>query len=491
MRSIVTIKFGSHLYGTTTPASDLDFKSVYIPDADDILLQRVRDSVNTARAKAEKEKNLPGEVEEESYSLQRYLGLLAEGQTVALDMFFAPEWSMTHEPSPEWREIIRNRDRLLTRRSAAFVGYCRQQANKYGIKGSRVAAARAALGLLASLVDEHGSAPKLREYEGLVRDEIEGVEHMVITDITLGNGTVVRHWDVCGRKLPFTSSIKNARDIVQRLVDEYGQRALQAESQQGIDWKALSHAVRVGTQAIEFLRTAHVTFPLPNAAHILDIKLGRLAYQEVSQEIEGLLQRVEAESLISPLPEAPDRAWIDLFVARAYGDAVKGDALVERAASFATAAHAAVKQVRKYTGEPYISHPAAVAAIVQSVPHTPEMVAAAWLHDVVEDTGVTLGTIRAEFGPAVADLVFWLTDKSKPEDGNREHRKAIDRDHSAAAPPAAQTIKLADLIDNTASIEALDPDFARVYRHEKARLLAVMTAGDPALLVRAMKTAAP
>jgi len=92
--------------------------------------------------------------------------------------------------------------------------------------------------------------------------------------------------------------------------------------------------------------------------------------------------------------------------------------LEDRARAFATAAHAAVKQLRKYTGEPYIVHPAAVAEIVKSVRHTPEMIAAAWLHDVVEDTGVTLEAIESEFGADVTSLVFWLTDQSKPSDGN-------------------------------------------------------------------------
>jgi (p)ppGpp synthase/HD superfamily hydrolase len=156
--------------------------------------------------------------------------------------------------------------------------------------------------------------------------------------------------------------------------------------------------------------------------------------------------------------------------------------LIERARVFATAAHAAVKQTRKYTNEPYICHPAAVVAIVKSVPHTDEMLAAAWLHDTAEDTGVTVDLIRAEFGGEVAGLVWWLTDQSRPEDGNRETRKAIDRNHLAAAPPEAQTIKLADLIDNTLTIEARDPDFAKLYRREKRQLLEVMTAGDPSLM---------
>lgn len=324
MKRIVRIKFGSHLYGTSTPASDIDYKSVYIPTARDIVLQRVQASVNTARRKEHKEKNLPGETEEESYSLQKYLALAAECQTVAMDVLFAPEWSMTQPSSPIWHEIVANRHRFITRRATAFVGYCRQQANKYGIKGSRVAAARAALTVLVRLVEEHGSTPKLGDYETEIRAVMADVEHMVLIDIPLPNGQVIRHWDVCNRKLPFPSSIKNARDIVQRLVDEYGARALQAESQQGVDWKALSHAVRVGSQAIELLRTGHITFPLPNREHVTRIKTGGVPYHDVATEIEDLLVRVEAESAQSSLPERPDFEWIDGFVERVYRAEVCG-----------------------------------------------------------------------------------------------------------------------------------------------------------------------
>ena len=158
---------------------------------------------------------------------------------------------------------------------------------------------------------------------------------------------------------------------------------------------------------------------------------------------------------------------------------------VERARVFATAAHAAVKQVRKYTFEPYIVHPTEVASIVASVPHTNEMLAAAWLHDTVEDTGVSIVDIQKEFGNEVASLVGWLTDVSTPEQGNRAVRKAIDREHTAMAPAAAQTVKLADLIANSRSIMAHDPAFAQVYLEEKRMLLEVLTRGDATLMAQA------
>jgi len=165
-----------------------------------------------------------------------------------------------------------------------------------------------------------------------------------------------------------------------------------------------------------------------------------------------------------------------------------GISIVQKAQIFAIAAHAAVQQKRKYTGEPYIVHPAEVASIVASVEgSTEDMVAAAWLHDVVEDTGITITDINLNFGADIAAIVGWLTDVSKPEDGNRAKRKAIDREHTAQAPAEAQTIKLADLISNSKSIMAHDPDFAVTYLAEKQLLLEVMTKGDRGLHAEASK----
>lgn len=158
---------------------------------------------------------------------------------------------------------------------------------------------------------------------------------------------------------------------------------------------------------------------------------------------------------------------------------------VEKAKKFADAAHEAVGQKRKYTGDPYIVHPVAVMNLVASVNHTKVMLMAALLHDTVEDTLVTLKDVEAEFGSEVCELVGWLTDVSQKEDGNRAVRKAIDRAHVAMAPAAAKTIKLADLINNSECIVANDPKFAAVYMPEKAALLEVLKEGDQTLWNRA------
>ena len=146
------------------------------------------------------------------------------------------------------------------------------------------------------------------------------------------------------------------------------------------------------------------------------------------------------------------------------------------ALSFATAAHDG--QVRKYTGEPYIWHPMSVSGtLALSHPQSSKaMIDAALLHDVVEDTPVTLDQILSVFGEETASLVGWLTDVSDKQDGNRAQRKAIDRAHTHQAPVQAQIIKCADLLDNSQSILKHDPNFAVVFLGEKRLLLDGMRA---------------
>jgi len=145
-----------------------------------------------------------------------------------------------------------------------------------------------------------------------------------------------------------------------------------------------------------------------------------------------------------------------------------------QALTYATAAHAAVGQRRKYTNEPYIVHPIRVATTVAKFGGTDEMISAAYLHDVVEDTGVSIEDILDMFGSVVAVIVDGLTNVSKPEDGNRAVRKELDREHSADATWAAQFVKCADIIDNAADISDNDPSFSVVYRKEKVLLLEVL-----------------
>lgn len=158
----------------------------------------------------------------------------------------------------------------------------------------------------------------------------------------------------------------------------------------------------------------------------------------------------------------------------------------ERALKFAWEAHKS--QERKYTREPYIEHPKRVAELVKTVPHTEEMVCASYLHDVVEDTPVSVEDIQRKFGRKVASLVHELTDqydKGSCPHLNRRQRKEKEVIRQAKISTEAKTIKLADVIDNTQDILKHDLNFARLYIPEMASLTEALQGGHFSLLLRA------
>ena len=155
---------------------------------------------------------------------------------------------------------------------------------------------------------------------------------------------------------------------------------------------------------------------------------------------------------------------------------LNGYELVIRAVQFAAQAHAG--QVRKYTGEPYLMHVLAVARGVASRTNDPEIIAAAVLHDVLEDTPTTYVQLRWEFGARTAMLVWELTDfytKESFPTMNRQERKRLEAERFSHVSAEAQLVKTYDLLDNTSTITQHDPGFAKVYLDEKRMLVSQMT----------------
>jgi guanosine-3',5'-bis(diphosphate) 3'-pyrophosphohydrolase len=152
-----------------------------------------------------------------------------------------------------------------------------------------------------------------------------------------------------------------------------------------------------------------------------------------------------------------------------------------RAMRFAMEAHK--NQKRKYTGEPYFLHLAEVAGMVATL-YSGQLdgkavIAVAWLHDVVEDCGISVEDLKEHFP---FDIPFGVAALSDLEEGNRETRKRLSRERLSKQPKWIQDIKVCDLISNTSSIVQRDPEFAKVYLREKELLLEVLTKADTGLV---------
>lgn len=150
---------------------------------------------------------------------------------------------------------------------------------------------------------------------------------------------------------------------------------------------------------------------------------------------------------------------------------------------YAHRAHNSIGQVRKYSGNPYIVHPARVVEIlIENGANNPATIEAAYLHDVIEDVfpikpEYSLDAIEQTFNPQVRLLVHELTDeytKEKYPRVNRENRKQLEAERIAKISDEGLKIKLADMIDNTSDIIKNDPGFARVYLKEKQRVLEML-----------------
>lgn len=322
MNKIIEIKFGSHLYGTNTEFSDLDLKGIYLPTARQIVLGQGKHSISTSRPKQEFEKNTKDDVDQELFSLKEFLKLLCEGQTVSLDILFSPKsfHMFKGEKYYLFEEIYKNKDKLLSKGILSFIGYARKQSAKYGIKGSRVRAVKDTIDFLNTL-NEKLLLKEIRselDSSNLFKDEF--INYVMLPD---PNNVMVTYFEVCNRKFQMTNSVKYTLAILNKIYNEYGQRAKLAQVNDGIDWKALSHAVRVNYEGQELLKTGKITFPCPEWKLLLDIKTGKMLYKEVETIIENGLNELEAAQKSSTLPEKPDLVWMENFVYDVYSDIVK------------------------------------------------------------------------------------------------------------------------------------------------------------------------
>ena len=302
MNLIVKMKFGAHLYGTATSESDVDYKGVFMPTREEVLLGRIPKSHSHTTGQDDS-RNTKDDIDVEIYSLHYFIKLACDGQTVAMDMLHAPE-EMILQTSPIWKAIIENRHRFYTRNLKSFIDYARRQASKYGIKGSRINNALRVLDLLKKEDPER----KMRE----VWDDLPRIEHCY--DVAPDpNG--MRQYQVCGKSFQESATIGYVIPILEKFYNDYGQRARLAAENKNIDWKAVSHALRAAYQTREILTENNITYPLKTAPFLMKVKQGELDYlTEVAPVLEALMEEVEALSLRSTLPEEVDRKFWDQFV---------------------------------------------------------------------------------------------------------------------------------------------------------------------------------
>jgi len=323
---IMKCLFGSHLYGLQTPSSDKDYKGIYLPERDNLLLGNYAKHYSQSTGD-NKSKNTADDIDVEIFSLPYFIELACKGETVAIDMLHADisnvqssaesyedylSWSVGI-----WKELLAERTKFYTKDMKACVGYARKQANKYGVKGSRMGDVEKVINWLRfSKNEEQRFTTTIRQvYTQLPTSEFI---KLVSQDTKQGE---LRFYEICGRKYQDTLTLEQLLAHAQGIYDEYGDRAKMAKLDLGVDWKAVSHALRASYQMLGILRDGDFDYPLPQTEFLLAVKTGQLNFvNEVQPELESVIQTIEKLAESSKLPQKVDRNYWDQWLLKKYNE---------------------------------------------------------------------------------------------------------------------------------------------------------------------------
>lgn len=331
-RQVMKCVFGSHMYGLNTPTSDTDYKGIFIPSAQSILAQDAPRNI-THSTGSEMAKNGADDVDTEMFSLHQFIKLACKGETVAIDMLHCPDDMLVDKLDWNvWNYIRENRSAFYTTNMVAYVQYVRKQAAKYGVKGSRMASLLDIISTTQCAVIDYCTEKGGMDWKDVrlheIVDRLPTTSEFGIIETTDKKGEKVKFYQVMEKKFQYSLRVSELIDILKTIYSKYGARAQMAMENEGIDWKAVSHAIRAGEQIKEIYETGDLVYPLKKREFILDVKQGKLDFNTVVKpHLEQLLLDVEAladkHRKDGTLPESVDPAqWIELIELE-YGNQVQ------------------------------------------------------------------------------------------------------------------------------------------------------------------------
>lgn len=298
---------GSRLYGTNTPTSDIDWKEIFLPEKSQMLIGRKLHNVVISTA-SDNVRNTKDDVDYEYIPIQVFANDFYNGQTYAIELAYA----VLSEHRQDGQELY-SREFLtlvyeLTRRFQtsnikAMVGYALNQAQLYGVKGSRLASIRK----FTDKIDQELEAGRLSLDDKLSELELWAVvnsdKYMYVTsfmsmDIRLPAISILE------KMYPMTITIGEVLQRTKAAQSKYGVRTKEAETANGMDWKATSHAVRITLQAISLLTDNKLSFPLQpeRIDQLLRIKRGEVPAEEVKLILEKLFDDLDIAKEQTTLP---------------------------------------------------------------------------------------------------------------------------------------------------------------------------------------------
>ncbi len=311
-------QYGSKLFGTDNENSDTDYKGIFIPSRRDVLLKKDIEHYNYTSGENHS-KNGKEDVDLQLYSIYKWFKLLKKGETGALDLLFSLFREETQVYNDEAFTLLmkQNYSKFYNRHLHSFVGYCIGQSKLYNIKGERFAELHDFVAYFANIEKEKYGL-KLEEVFPQIEKRFASKTFkyikFILASISRGNHAYKEgiYVEVLGKRFSGSVSVGYFAEKILAMEAQFGNRS--RASSKGVDWKALSHAVRVIEEVEELLDEEFITFPLLNREYIKSIKEGHEKLENVMQYIDTKLDVVQEKLEKSSLPEKSDEIFIEELI---------------------------------------------------------------------------------------------------------------------------------------------------------------------------------
>lgn len=286
MKTILKIKSGSHLYGTSTPTSDEDFLGIFIPDEKYYYgLENIKELEQNTVSIGADGKNTSEAIDCKLYELRHYCRLAMGNNPNMLEMVFVDDNNVV-EVTPEW-QLLRDNAHLFPWQWCVnrYFGYAMSQEKKMTLKLQNRDALQWAMNWLKK---EDPKSRVLDSYDWKFIKR-EWNDHFKV-------------WDVM---FPVTCTVHKA--MTQYIWVRLQQASWRKEMREkfGYDTKFASHLVRLLLQAEQLLETWKLTFPIPQAKLVTDIKTWNYSLEEVMDQASYIKARVRSLEANNNLPTKP------------------------------------------------------------------------------------------------------------------------------------------------------------------------------------------
>lgn len=303
MNVLYTCLTGSKLYGTDTPKSDTDRKSIILPDMKRLLAGTGKIAITNRNTNTSGQSNTKDDEDHEYIPLQRFAHDFIKGQSYALEMAFSLEAEHA-EPKvlhPEFTEFVKElRTKFLTNRISGMMGFIMHSTSSYTKKIEYFNCLSEFKKLVDDDILENGSTSLQTrmetggEFVSSIINFLTKYGNLIETNAFDGNHDKSSKYIMINKtKFMLEYPTNDISNRIQKALGVYGDR-VKNFSDGGVDWKSLSHAIRVSVQCTQILKEHKIVFPIhrSDADYIKAVKLGTEKVEHVMEQLYMMIDYI-------------------------------------------------------------------------------------------------------------------------------------------------------------------------------------------------------